>query len=89
MIEGYNLRFSPGMAKVDFMFGLEDCSNVIAKLKKGANLKVLAERIETNKIWLFIETPKESLVSDRQSFDFEFSRQQVRGWVSDKFVVYQ
>ena len=87
--QDYNLRYAPKIEKVkksndDFQFTCEDRTNIITKIKINTRLKVLSEKIQQGKNWLFIEVSCADTHPDR-SYD-EFKPQNIRGWVSAKFV---
>ena len=87
--QDYNLRYAPKIEKVkksndDFQFTCEDRTNIITNNKINTRLKVLSEKIQQGKNWLFIEVSCADTHPDR-SYD-EFKPQNIRGWVSAKFV---
>lgn len=87
--QDYNLRYAPKIEKIkqtkdDFRFTCEEGTNIITKIKLNTRLKVLSEKIQQGKRWLFVEVPCADTRPDR-SYN-EFKPQNIRGWVSDKFV---
>ncbi len=91
-IDNYNLRFSPTVEKLSeedkksFTYGCEDGTNIIAKIKKDSSIKVLAELIEQERTWLFVEIEKESVSGSCNPVDFDFEGQKLRGWISGKYA---
>lgn len=91
-IDNYNLRFSPtienlkGKDKESFTFGCEYGTNIIGKIKINSSIKVLAEYIEKDRKWLFVEVEKNQLSNPNTALDFDFKNQTLRGWISDKYV---
>ncbi|QNK64562.1 hypothetical protein H7F33_08815 [Pedobacter sp. PAMC26386] len=90
--DNYNLRFSPSIQKLEkevkntFVFGVEEGTNIIAKIKLGSTLKVLSELIEKDRTWLFVEVEKNTIGEKNSPIDFDFKGQKLRGWISDKYV---
>ncbi|RZJ51620.1 MAG: hypothetical protein EOO19_00040 [Chryseobacterium sp.] len=90
--DNYNLRFSPSIDKLSkrvretFTYACEDNTNIIAKIKVNSRIKVLAELIEKERIWLFIEIESNSIAGKCNPVNFEFKNQKLRGWVSSKYA---
>lgn len=90
--ENYNMRFLPSIDKFreadseTFSYGCEDGTNIIAKIKIGSQLKVLAELIEKDRTWLFVEMEESAIAEGCNPLNFDFDNQKLRGWVSGKFV---
>lgn len=94
--EDYNLRYSPEIAvfsdhsddELYFMFTCKSKSNIIGKLRKGANVWVLSELIKEDRTWLYVEASSEDLNFERcESFlDFNFVDQKARGWISARYI---
>jgi hypothetical protein len=91
--DNYNLRFSPDMKAFgdsnddNFSFTCQPNTNIIATIKTGARLKVLAELPEEDRTWLYVEA-EEKAIKDRcdvTEFDKEGSPS-VRGWVSGRYT---
>ncbi len=91
-IDNYNMRFSPTIEKLSpegkeiFTYGCEEGTNIIAKIKLGSKIKVLANLIEREPAWLFVEVEKNAIAGECNPIDFDFKDQKLRGWISDKFV---
>jgi hypothetical protein len=96
--DNYNLRFSPDMKafdfSMDFVFTCQPNTNVIATIKAGARLKVLAELPDDDRTWLYVEVEEKDIkdrcdVTDYDG-DFAFAKDHgspsVRGWVSGRYT---
>ncbi len=87
----YNVRFSPNIREFnedESMFACEPNTNIIGKLKENSSVRVLAELIKENRIWLFVEIDKINLNFNqcRNPIDYDFNEQKLRGWISNSFV---
>lgn len=88
----YNLRFSPdtdllkGAEKETFTFGITEGTNIIAQIKMGSKVNILSELIQQDRSWLFIEVDPTFLVGKSHPVSFDFKDQQLRGWISSKYV---
>ncbi|SDO81875.1 hypothetical protein SAMN05421820_1303 [Pedobacter steynii] len=88
----YNLRFSPntdllkGAEKETFTFGITEGTNIIAQIKMGSKINILSELIQRDRSWLFIEVDPTFLVGKDHPVSFDFKDQQLRGWISSKYV---
>ncbi|MEC4048348.1 hypothetical protein OX284_002820 [Flavobacterium sp. SUN046] len=91
-VQDYNLRFSPSIDLLDknlkesFTFGCEEGTNIISKIKLKSTIAVLAELIQADRVWLFVEIEGSSLNEKCNPVDFDFEHQKIRGWISNKFV---
>lgn len=91
-IDNYNVRYSPTIKETgkkgvdDFVFTCEEGTNIIAKLKQKSTIKVLAEKVETVRTWLFVEIEKSAIVGECNPVNFDFKDQKLRGWISGKFT---
>jgi hypothetical protein len=96
--DNYNLRFSPDMKAFEdsdednFMFTCQSKTNVIATIKSGARLKVLAELPEDDRIWLYVEAEEKGIKDRCDVTEFEddsfkdHGHPSVRGWVSGRYT---
>lgn len=88
----YNVRYSPTIKETgkkgidDYVFTCEEGTNIIAKLKQKAILKVLAEKVDAERTWLFVEIEKSAIVGECNPVNFDFKDQKLRGWISGKFT---
>jgi hypothetical protein len=91
-----NLRFSPDMEvfenSADIGFTLGRHTNIIAAVKAGIRLKVLAELPAGERTWLYVEAEETSLENSRVT-DFDaissfrdHRHPAVRGWISNRYV---
>lgn len=91
-IEDYNIRFNPTLenqndeVKESFQFGCEEGTNIISKIKLNSRIKVLAELIQNDRTWLFVEVESKFLNKKCNPVSFDFDNQSLRGWISNKFV---
>lgn len=91
-ISNYNLRFSPdtdplkGDEKETFTFRITESTNIIAQIKMGSKINILSELIQWDRSWLFIEVDLTFLVDKDHPVNFDFKDQQLRGWISSKYV---
>ena len=99
--DNYNLRFSPTIERVetfdDIVFTCEETTNIIAKIKADAIVKVLGKYETKERTWLYVEVENQS-IKDRckvtdfgdfksNSFPLEtYHEQKIRGWISSNFV---
>ncbi|MDR1201047.1 MAG: hypothetical protein LBL58_05360, partial [Tannerellaceae bacterium] len=93
--DNYNLRFSPDMKAFsgDIVFTCQPNTNIIATIKIGARLKVLAELPEEDRTWLYVEAEEKVIKNRCDVTDFdEFTafkdhgNPSVRGWVSSRYT---
>lgn len=87
----YNVRFSPNIKVLnedESMFACEPNTNIIAKLKEGSGVTVLAELIKEDRIWLFVEIDSKCLNFNqcRNPINYNFKGQKLRGWISNNFT---
>lgn len=85
----YNMRFAPYISDKKhekFDYGCERNSNIIAKLKKDAQVKILSILRKPKRNWYFIEVKKNVINGDCNPITFDFSDQKLRGWISDKYI---
>lgn len=91
-VNDYNLRFSPTIELFDkklkesFTFGCEEGTNIISKINLKSTIKVLAELIQSDRTWLYVEIDGNSLNKKCNPVEFDFEHQKIRGWISNKFV---
>jgi hypothetical protein len=94
--EGYNLRFSPDTDvfeesnEENFLFTCLPKTNIIATLKAGARLRVLAEQVAGERTWLYVEV-EETDVKNKCKLIFDdflehHPSPSVRGWVSSRYT---
>jgi hypothetical protein len=91
--DNYNLRFSPDMKAFadsnddNFSFTCQSNTNIIATIKIGARLKVLAELSEEDRVWLYVEAEEKAIKDRCDVTDFdEDGHPSVRGWVSGRYT---
>ena len=93
--EDYNLRFSPDMELFEdsdesFMFTCEIRTNIIAKIRANAIVKVLAEFETKERKWLYVEVKRQSIKDRCRITDFEeesaSQNQAIRGWIRGNYV---
>jgi len=90
----YNVRFSAEIRENDYDIidqNLDSCkkgSNIIGKLKQNTSVKVLAEVIQAQRRWLFVEIEQSSMDFEQCPSIFEeiFPNQKLRAWISSNFV---
>jgi len=52
----------------------------------GSKINILSELIQRDRSWLFIEVDPTFLVGKDHPVSFDFKDQQLRGWISSKYV---
>ncbi|MDR2146808.1 MAG: hypothetical protein LBE91_10160 [Tannerella sp.] len=90
----YNIRFSPDtdsfFNKSDVWFTCTQNTNIIATLKAGANLKVLSEQSDGERIWLYVEVRENSIMDKCETKDFfniaSRPSPSLRGWISRQYT---
>lgn len=90
-VDSYNVRFSADLSPHNSLFTCSEQTNIIAKLKNGATVKVIGEfkgNDYEERTWLYVEISKESLYSGECSspISYGFDKQKLRGWISNKHV---
>ena len=88
--DDYNLRFSPDMEQFDdedVNITCEPKTNIIAKIKVNATVKVLAEVETKERTWLYIEVEEKSIKDRCHIADYtSWQNPSIRGWVSGNYV---
>jgi hypothetical protein len=94
--DNYNLRFSPDMKvfefSMDFLFTCQSNTNIIATIKSGARLKVLAELPDDDRTWLYVEVEEKDIKDRCDVTEFnnntfkDYGNPSVRGWVSGRYT---
>ncbi len=90
-LDNYNVRFSADLEKHNSTFTCPEKTNIIAKLKKGATVKVIGEfkgNDAEERTWLYVEIPNQSINDSEcpSPISYGFDKQKLRGWISNKYV---
>ncbi|MBL7559582.1 hypothetical protein JAO71_07180 [Olleya sp. YSTF-M6] len=90
-VDSYNVRFSADLNQHNSTFTCPEKTNIIAKLKKGATVKVIGEfkgNDSEERTWLYVEATNEAINDNDCSspISYKFDKQKLRGWISDKYV---
>lgn len=87
----YNVRYSPNIKafkEEDSFFSCEENTNIIGKLKKNSNVKVLSMMKTKERNWLFVEINEQDLNTEKcdSPINYNYKNQKLRAWISDKFT---
>jgi hypothetical protein len=91
-INNYNLRFSPdtdllkGDEKATFPFGITEGTNIIAQIKMGSKINILSDSFSGTDPGYLSKWIPTFLVGKDHPVSFDFKDQQLRGWISSKYV---
>lgn len=90
-IDNYNVRFSADLKQHNSTFTCPEKTNIIAKLRKGAIVKVIGEfkgNDSEERTWLYVEIPNQAINDNEcpSPISYGFEKQKLRGWISNKYV---